>query len=122
MRNWMPPRPNVAQDVVLFVMFLATAFALLWLASQRPRPEPPDTTIAVADTRAPVITVAPRGEPFIDNEFHEPPAPTPDELNPAEMPNEDSMADNTPTDTTPGSGPDREAQLPSRTRVDGHRR
>ena len=36
MRNWMPPRPSVAQHVVLLVMFLATAFALLWLASQRP--------------------------------------------------------------------------------------
>ena len=113
MRNWMPPRPNVAQDVVLFAMFLATAFALLWLASQRPRPEPADTTIAVADTPAPVVTVAPRGEPFIDNEFHGPPDPTPDELDPAETPNEGSMAANTPTDTTPTPAPTETRDSPS---------
>ncbi len=106
MRNCIPPSPSVAQHMVLLVMFLATAFALLWLANERPPAEPPpDTTIAAADIPAPVIAAAPRREPFIDNEFHGPPAPPPDELDTAETPNEGPMADRAPTDTTPDPAP-----------------
>ena len=106
MRNWMPPRPNAAQDLVLLVMLLATAFALLRLASERPTTEPPpDTTVATPDTPTPVIAAARHGEAFIDNEFHGPPPPPPDEIDPAETPNEGATADSTPADTSATPAP-----------------
>ena len=101
MRNWIPPRPNAAQDLVLLVMFLASAFALLRLAGERPPTDaPPDMTAAAADTPAPVVTTAPHGQAFIDHEFHGPPARPPDDLDPAETASEGAAADSTPADTT----------------------
>ena len=122
MRNWMPPRPNAAQDLVLLVMFLATAFALLRLATELPPAEPPPVTpVATAGTLTPVITAARHGEAFIDNEFHGPPAPPPDELDPAETPDQGATPGSTSADTTATPAPT-EPRLPSRTRVDRHRR